>query len=289
MTATAPFTLRQLAAVLDTLASAEQRVARVLLDAPDDATQRSVTDLARAAATSEATVVRMCKKAGFEGYQDLKIRLVRDLAGASIPDGGEVDPDDGVRIVVRKIFAAATASLAETATLMEPALLLRAVEAVERASEVTLFGVGTSAYVALDAMRRLMRIGIPVNVETSGVDQAVRAALLPPSALVIAVSSGGASRDTVAATRVARDRGATVLAVTHAPNSPLGRLAHVVLPAAARESAFGTEAMAARLTLLTVLDALFVLVAMRRHNTATTNLDRITAALRDTHIQAGAE
>lgn len=278
MTKRLPFTLRQLDASMDSLAKAERRAARFLIDQPE-AGDFSVSDVATGAGTSEATVVRMCKKAGFNGFQDLKMRLLRDLASPRAGDGGEVDPGDSARVVVQKVFASAGNSLQESGRLLEPALLLAAAESVEQAAEVTLFGVGTSAYVALDAMRRLMRIGIRVSAETSGADQAVRASLLDSSALVIAISTAGTSRDVVEAVRIARQQRARIIAVTHQPGSPLALAADVVLPVAAEESAFGTEAMAARLAALAVLDALFVLLAMRRNEITVANLDRIGAAL----------
>lgn len=280
MTERLTYTARQLVAALDSLAPAERRAAEVLVARADDATRLSVADIATEAETSEATIVRMCKKAGFDGFNDVKLRLHRDLARPMDVDGGEVDTGDGARVVVQKVFAAAGASLAETAGLLEPGVMLRAVEAIEQAATVTLFGVGTSAYVALDAARRLMRIGTQAHVETSGVDQAVRAALLEPPATVIAVSASGTSKDVVEALRIAADRGATTIAVTHAPRSPLARSAQLVIPVAAQESAFGTEAMAARLAMLAALDAVFVLVAMRRGDATLASLDRVEEALR---------
>lgn len=279
MTERLTYTARQLVAALDSLAPAERRAAEVLVARADDVARLSVADVATAAGTSEATVVRMCKKAGFAGFNDVKLRMHGDLAHP-VDAGGEVDTGDGARVVVRKVFAAAGASLAETAGLLEPDVMLRAVQAIERAATVTLFGVGTSAYVALDAARRLMRIGTQAHVETSGVDQAVRAALLQPPATVIAVSSSGSSRDVVEALRIAADRGATTIAVTHAPRSPLARSAEIVIPVAAQESAFGTEAMAARLAMLAALDAVFVLVGVRRNDATLASLDRVEEALR---------
>lgn len=272
------YTARQLAAALDDLAPAERRAAQVLIDRADDVGELSVTDVATAAGTSEATVVRMCKKAGFGGFNDVKLRLHRDF-GTAMDVGGEVDAGDRTRVVVRKVFAAASASLAETAGLLEPRLLSRVVTAVERARSVMLFGVGTSAYVALDAGRRLMRAGVQVGVETSGVDQAVRAALLGRDDVVLAVSSSGRSRDVLEGVQVAAGRGATTIAVTHAPRSPLAELADIVVPVAAQESAYGTEAMAARLTMLAALDAVFVLLALRRNEITLTNLERVESAL----------
>src|SRR5690606_21932894 len=99
------YTARQLVAALDSLAPAERRAAEELVARADDVARLSVADIAAAAGTSEATIVRMCKKAGFDGFNDVKLRLHRDLA-RPVDAGAEVDTGDGARVVVQKVFAA---------------------------------------------------------------------------------------------------------------------------------------------------------------------------------------
>ena len=40
-----------------------------------------MTELAERTQTSESTVVRLCQKIGYKGYQEFKIMLARDLVG----------------------------------------------------------------------------------------------------------------------------------------------------------------------------------------------------------------
>lgn len=274
-----PYTLRQLEEAAGSLAQAERRVAQYFVENPTRVVRQSVTDVAATTSTSAATVLRVCKKVGCAGYREFKLRLVRDLASLR-PDGHqEVGPGDSSRVIATKVFSAAIASLTETMSVVEGPLLLDAARYVEAAEEVVVFGVGTSAYVALDAVRRLRRAGIHVSAETSGTDQATCAALLGPRSTVIAISTSGTSLDIIEAVTVARSYGASVIVVTHAPQSPLARLADTVLPVAAVETAFGTEAMAARLVMLAILDALFVVLAVRRNDLTTKNIGRVRDAL----------
>lgn len=274
-----PYTLRQLENATRTLATAERRVAQYFVENAGQVIRQSVTDVANTTETSPATVLRVCKKAGCAGYREFKLRLVRDLASLR-PDGHqEVDPHDSSRVIATKVFSAAIASLTETMSVVEGPLLLEAARYVEAADEVVVFGVGTSAYVALDAVRRLRRAGIRVTAETSGTDQTTCAALLGPRSTIIAISTSGTSLDIIEAVTIARSYGASVIAVTHAPQSPLARLADTVLPVAAVETAFGTEAMAARLVMLAILDALFVVLAVRRNDLTMRNIDRVREAL----------
>ncbi|MFD2031456.1 hypothetical protein ACFSKM_16300 [Ancylobacter dichloromethanicus] len=67
------------------MSPAEQRVARVLLDAREEVLVASAASLAAKAETSDATVVRTVKSLGFEGMDELRRLLAAEP---------ETKPDD---------------------------------------------------------------------------------------------------------------------------------------------------------------------------------------------------
>ncbi|MFC6493953.1 MurR/RpiR family transcriptional regulator [Ancylobacter dichloromethanicus] len=69
----------RVAAHLDAMSPAEQRVARVLLDAREEVLVASAASLAAKAETSDATVVRTVKSLGFEGMDELRRLLAAEL------------------------------------------------------------------------------------------------------------------------------------------------------------------------------------------------------------------
>lgn len=54
----------------------EQAVAQYILRQMEDIQGMSSDELAKASYTSKATVVRLCKKLGVAGYQELKFQLI---------------------------------------------------------------------------------------------------------------------------------------------------------------------------------------------------------------------
>jgi DNA-binding MurR/RpiR family transcriptional regulator len=94
--------------------------------------------------------------------------------------------------------------------------------------------------------------------------QAVSAAQLPPGAVAFAVSHTGRTRETLNALRKARTAGAVCILLTSHAQTPLGRYADIELLTASRETVFRTEALASRIAHLSLIDALYVAVAMRR-------------------------
>ena len=69
--------------------------------------------------------------------------------------------------------------------------------------------------------------------------------------------------DTIDALAEARAHGATTVAITNFPWSPITEVADFVLLTAARETAFRSGAMTSRIAQLTVVDCLFVTLAQR--------------------------
>ncbi|HHV56396.1 MAG TPA: MurR/RpiR family transcriptional regulator, partial [Firmicutes bacterium] len=72
-------TLVRLRSVFPSLKQAEARAAAWMLDNPQEIIHMTITELADQCGVAEATIVRLSKKLGYNGFQDLKIALARDL------------------------------------------------------------------------------------------------------------------------------------------------------------------------------------------------------------------
>ncbi|WP_192909501.1 MurR/RpiR family transcriptional regulator [Gandjariella thermophila] len=270
--------------LLPGLARAEQRVAKVVLDEPAAVAHRSITEVADAAGTSETTVTRFCKAIGVSGYPELRIALAADTARSAARSdrdlGGDITPSDDLRQVVAKVAFADARAVEETAEQLDAEVLGRVVDAVARAGRVDVYGVGASAFVASDLQQKLHRIGRVCFAWSDTHIALTSAAVLQPGDVAIGISHTGATVDTVEPLRVAAERGATTVALTNFPRSPISEVADHVLTTAARETTFRSGAMASRIAQLTVIDCLFIGVAQR-------HLDTARAALAATYDAVG--
>ena len=57
----------------------EQQVIDYLLDHLEDLTLLSINDLAKKSYTSNATIIRLCHKVGYQGYRQFKLALLQEL------------------------------------------------------------------------------------------------------------------------------------------------------------------------------------------------------------------
>jgi DNA-binding MurR/RpiR family transcriptional regulator len=269
-------------ALSPSLSPAEQRVAALVLEDPSRAAGRTITELARAAGTSETTVIRFCKALGLAGYPDLRLRLAAESARESVRDGDrgrvvgtDIGPDDSMEQIVEKIAFADSKAVEETARQLDTALLEQVADLMSNAGRIDVFGVGASGFVALDLQQKLHRIGRYAFAWTDTHVALSSVALLGPGDIAFGISHSGATSETIDVLTVARRRGATTVALTNFPRSPIADVADHVLTTAARETTFRSGATASRIAQLTVVDALFVGVA-RKHYRETVDALEVT-------------
>jgi DNA-binding MurR/RpiR family transcriptional regulator len=260
--------LIRIRAVTPQLTPSELRVARLALDDPTASAARTVTALAEAAATSQATVVRFAQRLGYPGYPELRLALAAAAAAeaASRPDtvpGTDISATDDIATVIAKIGQLDSTAVRDTVSQLDPNALSAVVDAVVGAGRVDVYGVGASGVVAQDLAMKLHRIGRFCHVFADQHIALASAALLRRRDVAIAVSHSGTTPETLAAIREAHSHRATTVAITNFPDSELGRTADLVLTTAARETALRSGAIASRIAALTVVDCLFEAVAQR--------------------------
>jgi RpiR family carbohydrate utilization transcriptional regulator len=267
-----PLALR-IRALLPSLIQSEARVATVVLNDSPSVVLLSVTQLAERAGSSASTVVRLCQRIGFRGYQDLKIALAQELIPAIQRIQSDVSETDDASSILDHVLAASADATRDAGATIDRVQFVQAVDALAAAQRVLFLGVGTSAPIAQDAAYRFATIGIQAQAPPDVHVQHVSARLLAAGDVCVAVSHTGQTHETVAAVTSAAAGGAKTVAVTSFVQSPLAEIADVVLIAGSRETRFRVEAMASRIAHVAVLDALFVALAMRDAKRATEYLD----------------
>jgi DNA-binding MurR/RpiR family transcriptional regulator len=266
-------------ALLPSLAPAEQRVARQILASPAGAAQQTITHLAAAAKTSEATVIRFCRSVGVDGYPQLRLRLARESARREAPDGrtvgSEIPAGASMAEIISVLAHHEARSIEETAEQLDAETCERVVAALHGASRIDVYGAGASGFIAGHFQQRLHHIGRAAYYWPDVHLALGSAALLGPGDVVVGISHAGTNADVLDVLAVARERGATTVALTNFPRSPISRVADCVLTTAVRETTYRAGETASRAALLTVIDCLFVGVSQR-------DQDRSRAALRST-------
>lgn len=276
--------LAHVRALTPNLAPAEQRVAAAVVADPAGVAAKTISELAEQCRTSGTTVIRFCRALGFPGYPELRLALAaaaqvgRETGWENI--GSDIGPHDSLDDVIKKISHADARAVEETGQQLSAQVLGRVVDAVAKARRIDIYGVGASAFVAMDLHQKLHRIELISYAWPDPHSAVTSAALLGRGDVAIGISHTGKTADTIASLLEAGSRNATTVAITNFPGSPIARVADHVLTTAARETTFRSGAMASRIAALTVVDCLFVAVAQRNYQQTLRALERTYAAVR---------
>jgi DNA-binding MurR/RpiR family transcriptional regulator len=260
------------------LRAAEQRVADFILAHPDELIYLTVTELADRTHTSESTVVRLCQKIGYKGYQEFKIVLARDLVEPATAIYAAIEPVDDLATVKTKVFQANAQALRDTLEVLDEGQLQRAVDTIAGARRLEVYGVGGSSPLALDAYHKFVKLGVAAVALSDGDLMAMSSSLLGAGDVALGISHTGASRDVTDALGRAKRHGATTICITHRSSSPITKMSDVVLVTAAQQTAFSSDASSSRIAQLAVIDTLYVGVAHKNHARSLEMIERTREA-----------
>lgn len=194
---------------------------------PDKLVYMSITELATQLKVAEATVVRFCKKLGYNGFQDFKLNLSKELGTA------QSDMSSPVERIARQMTDAINA----TAQGVDYEKCLKIAEKLIGARSIGAFGVGNSAVTAMEISNVLARIGIHVTMTPDPHMQAMIASNMGQDDVVILISVSGSTKDIIDVAEIARKNGVKIVVITCYDHSPLAKYGDYVLLSTRREAA----------------------------------------------------
>jgi DNA-binding MurR/RpiR family transcriptional regulator len=247
------------------LSDGQRRAADFLLGKPFDAATMTIEEFATAADVSTATANRFARALGFARYVDFRTEIVEAIRPARAQEEKLRAARRGASTagMVAGSLEEDLANLRTTAAALSAAHAEAAVGMLLDTARIFTVGFGTSSYLASYAANLLDPLCPDarfVAVEGGTEQTARRLVKLKPRDVVIAITLPRYSRDIVAIVRLAKARGARVLAITDKPSSPIAAAADLALYAFAERQILSSSAVAA----LALIEALASAVACRR-------------------------
>ncbi|HEY9065825.1 MAG TPA: MurR/RpiR family transcriptional regulator [Burkholderiaceae bacterium] len=257
--------LQQIAARIPAMPAAIARMGQAVLAHPFRAATLNIDEFAGEVSVSIATANRFARALGFAGYPQFRAELARGFETV-------LAPVESLRSNLRQTAStqqAMAASLQETLVNVERTVQAlqrqpceQAVKLIARADQVLTLGWGSSAYLAGVLQHELEPYCTHVGslAQAGGPSHAARQLVKRgPRDLVIALAFPRYVEDTIVLTRLAREHGVKVLALTDEPTSPLVPLADVTLYAHVNRQIASTS----NATVLALLEALVAALARR--------------------------
>ena len=275
--------IQHLQANYSTLRKSEKKIADYLQQHAQQRLDFSITELARQLEVSETTVSRFCRVIGLRGYQDLKLSMAASLNTVeefkNIPPTiheGDATPEIG-----RKLSESLAGSIAKTQQSLNVEDMDNAINAIAKARQIYLYGIGGSAVIAQAAHHLFTKAGLNCVVYTDGYMQTVSASMLKPKTVAVGVSNTGITKHVVDAVKIAAKKGAITISVTSDRDSALARASKICLatPVEYMDTPLYGGAIDAKVCQLYLVDLLYLGVLFKLGNPLKRNLKTTAYAL----------
>ena len=264
---------------LPSLPQQERKVGEYLLENPHQAVDLTITSLAKLAKVSNTTVSRFCQRMGFAGYRQIKIALAREWATPSTLVYVEPKAGDSLASVAQRILTANIQALQDIQRALDLEVLEQVVEAIMGARRVDLYSAGGASIAARELHFKCMHLGINANAFLDSQMQVMSAASLAPEDVSIGISHTGMQRQVAEALNLAREGGATTVALTSYLNTPVANAAELVLYTATLAAAISYDSPAVRNVQLAIVDVIYEAMLLKGAEPAREKMARVARAI----------
>ena len=266
--------LKKTTTIIGELNPSEAKVARYVLSSPDKVVRQSIAFLAQAAEVSEPTVMRFCRSLGCGGYQDFKLNLAVSLAAHTPYVHTSITQNDTTAQMAEKICQYSSNSLRVLSESLDMDSIGKAIQILNNAGRIEIYGSGASGIVALDAQHKLFRTQVPTVAYRDSHLQMMSASSLDENCVALVFSYTGRSLNIIEAAKLAKERGAVVVGITD-KDSPLAEFCDPVVNNPNIEDTVLFAPMVSRICQLAIVDILATGVAMEKGLDAWEHLKKI--------------
>jgi Transcriptional regulators len=245
----------------DGMGSAERRVADFVSANPGEVIHMSMARLSQACDVSDPTIMRFCRRFGFEGYQGFKLHLAQSLVPSAPFAYEQIVPGDSIQNVVRKTARNSLNAIQRLLEDLAPQQVEAGAKLLHSASWVGIYASGISEITALDAEHKFQRLGMRCAALIGRKKQWLHAETSRPEEVTLIFSQSGHTKQMVDVAIAARARGGRVLSVT-AAGSPLAHVSDVLIAVLPYDRTELLTPLASRLNHHLIVNMLVTAIAM---------------------------
>ncbi len=248
-------------AVYADLYGQEKKVADYVVAHGAETAKMTVTELAEASAVSEATVMRLSKKAGFKGFYHLKLALAQQ-ANAPEPaqSTAKIDPRD-MQTAVDSLLNIKKADLQAVAQAIDADEVETGLSRIKQAATLYIFAAGNTNNLAAYAAYLFNQLGVKTISAALPEMQVNLAYQMTVNDACLLISQSGSTTLTTDIAQVAHDYQVPSIAITREDKSPLTKLVDTVLLSPQSQQLTLQIAGATQLTEMAIVDLLIMLLA----------------------------
>ncbi|MGX7077819.1 MurR/RpiR family transcriptional regulator [Globicatella sanguinis] len=253
-------TLTKLRVYRPTASQTERSIIDYVLKNPLKVGDMSIHHLAEATFSSPTSIIRLCKKIGYDGYKSFSKELLYEQAvreNVFELDNQVFNQNDNSSELIQSVILNNLSILRELTFLISDSLIDQCVSVIEKADKIVFFGIGASLIVAKDAQMKFARINKMVHVSEDWHTQLLMARNMNANDLAFSISYSGETDEVIKCAQEAKNLGATIITMTKEGNSRLSQLSTYPLFVPNSEIGMRSAAMSSRIAQMTLIDVIF--------------------------------
>ncbi|HHA7215499.1 TPA: MurR/RpiR family transcriptional regulator [Streptococcus pneumoniae] len=197
----------------------------------------------------EGTLNRFCKKIGYSGFQELKLKMTKDILEL---ESQKMSSDTFIDEIKNNYLSI----VESTRKLIDGRQIELAIKLIREANQILMIGVGSSGNAAREFESSLLRIGIISKTVIDTHFQLMHTALLKDNDLIIAFSLSGFTKEVEETLLNAKRKNVKIISITNYSSRNIAKLSDCVLLTSKKESYLEGGSLMAKASQLFIIDVI---------------------------------
>ena len=224
----------------------------------DNIIYKSISIIAKESGVGEATITRFTKKLGFNGFQDFKVTLAKEISNKKNTSiiNLHVHRDESVTETANKMLKSSINILEQTVKQIDLDLMCKCRDLIMNAKRVYFIGIGYSGIAATDINYKFMRIGFTTVPVTDSHTMVIMSSITNDDDVIVAISNSGTTKEVIKTVKQAKENGTKIITLTEDSDNPLRKLSDYELTYTSAETIFETGSISSKIPQIFLLDLL---------------------------------
>jgi len=227
----------------DGFSDSENALSEFILDKGREISRYSIRSLAESAYTSPATMIRLCKKLGFSGFDEFKRKFILELdyldrCPGAVDFNFPFEKHDTPMKAANSIAALYEETIRDTMSLLQLSELRRATALLRCRPKIYIYSAGTAINQAESFREKMLKIGHSVTISNNLNYQIYEACCLSSEDMAIIISYSGETPQIIQIAQECRRRAVPMIVLTSFGENTLTQYASCKLTLSTKESIY---------------------------------------------------
>lgn len=161
---------------IDKFTDTEKQIIDFFLEKGQDMDRMPIHEVAEDTYSSNATVIRLCRKLGYKGFREFKIAFIRELESkkfvvSHVDYSVPFQPQESMETIVNRIYSLHKESMDAMQSALDIKELDKMVRYLLKAKRIFLFGISDVNITLRGFMNKLLKIGIYPVLATENTEE----------------------------------------------------------------------------------------------------------------------